>query len=167
MNVFIFIKKQELERKASISILKRGLFIIRYNGRHSTLIHFPKKLTSCCPINISWKRSRNDAFHIHTQIHSVTPHLPCCVLCIFSSLGESCLAYTSQSEGLEVRSKDLEERESADFAVLWSSPTEPSMDCVTFWGFLNQLVLTEILAGLWNTSRWMTRETLETENLVL
>ena len=50
---------------------------------------------------------------------------------IFSSLGECYLAYTSQSEGLEVRSKDLEERESADFAILWSSPTELSMDCMT------------------------------------
>lgn len=83
---------------------------------------------------------------------------------IFSSLGECYLAYTSQSEGLEVRSKDLEERESADFAILWSSPTELSMDCMTSWGFLNWLVLTEILAGLWNTSRWMTRETLETKS---
>jgi len=83
---------------------------------------------------------------------------------IFSSLEECYLDYISQSEGLEVRSKDLEERESADFAVLWSSPTELSMDCMTPWGFLNWLVLAEILAGLWNTARWMTRETLKTKS---
>lgn len=47
MNVFIYIESHELERKANINILKRGLFILMYNGRHSTLIHFPKKLTSC------------------------------------------------------------------------------------------------------------------------
>ena len=43
MNVFIFIKSHELGKKANISIFKKGLFIIMYNGRHSTLIHFPKK----------------------------------------------------------------------------------------------------------------------------
>lgn len=47
INVFIYIESQELERKANINSLKRGLFILMYNGRHSTLIHFPKKLTSC------------------------------------------------------------------------------------------------------------------------
>lgn len=101
MNVFLFIKKHELERKANISILKRGLFIIMYNGRHSTLTHFPKQLTSCCPINTFWKLSRNDPFHIHLRIHSFTPRLPAeFSVCIFSSLGECYLAYTSQSWGL-------------------------------------------------------------------
>lgn len=58
----------------------------------------------------------------------------------------------------EVRSKELEERESADFAVLWSLPTEPSMDFKTSWGLPNWLVLTGFLTALWNTPTWMTRD---------
>lgn len=75
MNVFIFMKSHELERKANINILKRGLFIIMYNGRHSTLIHFPEKLTSCCPISTSWKFSQNDAFHIYEFIVLFPPRV--------------------------------------------------------------------------------------------
>lgn len=75
MNVFIYIESNELERKANINILKRGLFILMYNGRHSTLIHFPKKLTSCCPISTPWKLSQNDAFYIYKFIVLFPPRV--------------------------------------------------------------------------------------------
>lgn len=92
---------------------------------------------------------------MNSQFYSFhCPHNPLSSEFVFSAVLLSATWPTQPSQrAWKAGSKEL------DFAVLWGSSGEQSVDYKTCGGFPNLLVLTEFLTGLLNTPRWMTRET--------